>query len=572
MSWKATALRFFHLFTQLRLTKLHEVVQTHATRIRDLTGLPKQRARPSERHPAPPSFKHVPLDYSRPSIRLIRIASGLSVDGLIQCEMFHCFIGKIDYVCLSYTWGETQDQHEILIDGKLFQVSKNLWAFLRATRLRHLELKGLCNLPYWIDAVCIDQRNLRERNHQVAVMGRIYSRASCVIVWLGASRTIDRLFTNAAMGKDKKEFEPLFITDWWRMRRQQAFVEGRKGRQLAKDWTTLVTHPYWTRAWITQEVLLARQVLIATDTTQILGNDLRWIYDVRQVFLPQPEQSRTKRKTVSARIASRSTNYLDKITSPQAYLRHRNIFGLLEDFPGRASHLLRDRIYSIVDLASDGGLIPLDYGMSDNEFFYQLLRATKSSVRCFCSVEFLTKSLHYTTRTDEQGPRIQLSLQVPATFGARYSKIQLFCPGCSVRVYAQDSAIFCLQRHCTKMRGHLVLKKARAGSGGSQHYVLALRLDMNIHDIDLGVAAVNRLEWDGWIYNIRIRTDGFTRLTKEAFVASVRGDANFCSNHSKGTGCVKLISSDRGTGNLSPKRYTTRRVDSMALSASIGTP
>ena len=36
----------------------------------------------------------------------------------------------------------------------------------------------------WIDAICIDQANIPERNQQVSIMAQIYSRASQTIVWL----------------------------------------------------------------------------------------------------------------------------------------------------------------------------------------------------------------------------------------------------------------------------------------------------------------------------------------------------------------------------------------------------
>jgi Heterokaryon incompatibility protein (HET) len=39
----------------------------------------------------------------------------------------------------------------------------------------------------WIDALCIDQQNNSERNHQVRVMGKIYEMAIEVLVWLGCS-------------------------------------------------------------------------------------------------------------------------------------------------------------------------------------------------------------------------------------------------------------------------------------------------------------------------------------------------------------------------------------------------
>jgi hypothetical protein len=41
----------------------------------------------------------------------------------------------------------------------------------------------------WIDAISINQETLEERNHQVGIMGEIYSRAECVIIWLGRART-----------------------------------------------------------------------------------------------------------------------------------------------------------------------------------------------------------------------------------------------------------------------------------------------------------------------------------------------------------------------------------------------
>ena len=37
----------------------------------------------------------------------------------------------------------------------------------------------------WIDAVCINQLDIVERNQQVQLMGWIYSHASSVTIWLG---------------------------------------------------------------------------------------------------------------------------------------------------------------------------------------------------------------------------------------------------------------------------------------------------------------------------------------------------------------------------------------------------
>ena len=58
-------------------------------------------------------------------------------------------------------------------------IKPNLGAALRA--LRHN------NRPryLWIDAICIDQDHIREKNHQVDMMSEIYGRAKNVCIWLG---------------------------------------------------------------------------------------------------------------------------------------------------------------------------------------------------------------------------------------------------------------------------------------------------------------------------------------------------------------------------------------------------
>lgn len=38
---------------------------------------------------------------------------------------------------------------------------------------------------YWIDAVCIDQKDLRERSTQGSLMSQIYRPGQCTVVWYG---------------------------------------------------------------------------------------------------------------------------------------------------------------------------------------------------------------------------------------------------------------------------------------------------------------------------------------------------------------------------------------------------
>lgn len=42
---------------------------------------------------------------------------------------------------------------------------------------------------YWVDAVCIDQKDLREPSTQVSLMIQIYRSGQCTVVWYGEADT-----------------------------------------------------------------------------------------------------------------------------------------------------------------------------------------------------------------------------------------------------------------------------------------------------------------------------------------------------------------------------------------------
>lgn len=68
------------------------------------------------------------------------------------------------------------------------------------------EARGPASGFFWIDALCINQADLEERSAQVQIMPQIYTKASCVIVWLGDdSQMIFRLLRNVWARPDLKE-------------------------------------------------------------------------------------------------------------------------------------------------------------------------------------------------------------------------------------------------------------------------------------------------------------------------------------------------------------------------------
>ncbi|KAI9687990.1 MAG: hypothetical protein M1820_010352 [Bogoriella megaspora] len=151
-----------------------------------------------------------------------------------------------DYFCLSYTWGIPEDLQEILLDGHLFKVRKNLATALRNFRDR--PLPDGCLL--WIDALSINQDDLRERGLEVERMRSIFAKAIDTILWLGfESQNIHEAFrfieNTAGIWHDTKLLEET-------LRKQLSETAPAVWLSLLK----LSELSYWTRQWVLQELAM----------------------------------------------------------------------------------------------------------------------------------------------------------------------------------------------------------------------------------------------------------------------------------------------------------------------------
>lgn len=118
-------------------------------------------------------------------IRLIRLLPGHWEDE-IRCELVHDSLKSLNslqhgrtYHALSHVWGLPENKRPITLDGVIFNATVNLESALR--HLRH-QLPGRL---LWVDALCINQRDIPERTHQVKLMGAIYRSCESVLVYLG---------------------------------------------------------------------------------------------------------------------------------------------------------------------------------------------------------------------------------------------------------------------------------------------------------------------------------------------------------------------------------------------------
>ncbi|PMD41093.1 hypothetical protein L207DRAFT_632593 [Hyaloscypha variabilis F] len=158
-------------------------------------------------------------------------------------------------------WGSELKTQTICINGSEISVRENLWL-----ALQHLRWTSEARV-LWIDALCIHQQNVHERNHQVSQMGRIYNRARRVIVWLGPSDSGSKIFFGL-LSRGGTTYVSL-------LRDIKITLERNLGVPIPEI-HSVFSRPYWKRLWIIQEVLLARELIIQCGNDHCSSSLLSW--------------------------------------------------------------------------------------------------------------------------------------------------------------------------------------------------------------------------------------------------------------------------------------------------------
>ncbi|UKZ48123.1 hypothetical protein TrVGV298_002359 [Trichoderma virens] len=104
----------------------------------------------------------------------------------VECTLKHGRLGsKLQFDALSYVWGSPAATEEITCNNRRRKVGRNLYDALERLRLPDEDR------ILWIDALCINQADNKEKTQQVRLMGEIYSRARRVLIWLGNHEDVE---------------------------------------------------------------------------------------------------------------------------------------------------------------------------------------------------------------------------------------------------------------------------------------------------------------------------------------------------------------------------------------------
>lgn len=180
-------------------------------------------------------FKCPKIDLHKNQMRTLEIFPG-ERGSTIECKLLVGPVG-IAYTCLSYQWGTADNDCMVIVNEEPFNVRSNLHSFL--VRARYIGIRE----KLWIDAICIDQSRVEERNHQVRLMSTIYRNASRVLIWLGDMVSLNDIVPLAL------ERSGLWTEhELWTSSHARSFFN------------ELAASTYWKRLWIIQEIYLARRL------------------------------------------------------------------------------------------------------------------------------------------------------------------------------------------------------------------------------------------------------------------------------------------------------------------------
>ena len=198
--------------------------------------------------------------------------------------------GNIPYDSLSYVWGQEGIEQNRPVKLK-HKSSKSIYT-IHVTNSVESAIKQICQDSHdralWIDQICINQDDRKEKSKQIRMMAKIYELSSVVIIWLG----IKSERSDEAMGYLREIVEAF---DSGQTPSGYAYQSKRAQAVYA-----LLKRPWFERAWTLQEAANARECKVLCGTEIIDYQVLNQFYSGCQ-----GEQSKEWREVLECIVTSR---------------------------------------------------------------------------------------------------------------------------------------------------------------------------------------------------------------------------------------------------------------------------
>ena len=314
------------------------------------------------------------------SFRLLEILPAQDDGDIVQCRLSTVEFkeSRGHYEALSYVWGSPDQPREpISLNNAHLEIYETLHRVLVDLRCRDKERR------LWIDAVCINQADITERNAQVALMREIYKYASRTVVYLGTEtddkwgsstaetfQMVQELVEEAKMfnpagnvgGTDEPKGPPALLPSFG-----EYLPVGPLGitSKLKEKYNgnhsifKVIGCEWWRRAWTMQELLLSRSVLLCQGRCELDWSDLCTAVDhgLQLNMWPITEGGFVINQAIIPYASTRALQ--DQCRLRKAYPERfhmdpaEDLLSLLVHCRHRAARDPRDKLYSLLGIFQD---------------------------------------------------------------------------------------------------------------------------------------------------------------------------------------------------------------------------
>lgn len=333
------------------------------------SSLPQEQDEPRYQ----PSYK--PLPNPQTDCRLLCVLPGRTSDPVI------CTTNVVDlaeavgrYDALSYCWGSQHRNRPITCDGQSLNVTPNLESALK--RLRASDVPR----NFWIDQLCIDQDNIREKEQQIGLMTDIYRLSSKVLIWLGddgdeprkAYKIMDRLLRMdpfASSGQTKSEDDQRLQTRG-SIGLDQLKTHGLPGPKDTgwQELRNLLSRPWFSRIWTVQEAA------VAIDADFLWGKEytLNWesMVSIMRLVWEHLPKTLLGPDIVLRGLPADSVVRITATTRTLDNQSHHDLFNLALMYKAYGTSKPQDKLYALLNISSSPQ-VP-DYGEAPEITFHDM--------------------------------------------------------------------------------------------------------------------------------------------------------------------------------------------------------
>lgn len=264
------------------------------------------------------------------------------------------------YTTLSYVWGpQNQSKHILRTPSGDLSIRSALHTALVDLRKKREPL------TLWVDALCINQSDKREKAHQITLLAETFQRSACTLAFIGreenhseAIQMLMQVRARMVLGPSSEEWPdglPRCPSSW--EERGMPFPED----QIWAQATAFFNNPWFRRAWIVQEAVIARRLVIVHGKTRVDWNHLFLVMEHID-----KELEMTERTISNSWVPFLKLGRLRHIEDKSSQV---SILKLLENFRHAQASDPRDKFFSLLSIASDGNLEEFepDYSCSVGE-------------------------------------------------------------------------------------------------------------------------------------------------------------------------------------------------------------